>query len=269
MLRNPRRRIQRIPNAESHRMPPTMPQQRGIFICPLYSWSNFLSRFYTSLLGFVYRSRDMTRLDLIPPSSTSYPASLSGYKPARRLIVLVPDLESDYIPATRRIWELANAQGANVQFLGLCKGTRQELNLRRVLATMSAMVKDDKVSTEAKVEIGTSWMDVVKRNYQMGDMIVCFAEQSAGLLHRPLNQILESNLNFPVYILSSLYPQKTKSNWLSPVMLWSGAIGIIISFCILQVKIDQLPKDWFQNALLIFSIIPEFWLIWVWNSLFR
>ena len=76
---------------------------------------------------------------------------------------------------------------------------------------MSAMVNYGEVSAEAKVEIGTSWVDVVKRNYQTGDMIVCFAEQRAGLLHRPLSQILESNLNFPVYILSGLYPQKYKS----------------------------------------------------------
>jgi hypothetical protein len=32
-----------------------MPQQRGIFICPLYDWSNFLSPFYVFLLRFVYR----------------------------------------------------------------------------------------------------------------------------------------------------------------------------------------------------------------------
>ena len=210
----------------------------------------------------------MTRLNSLPPSLTSFPASLSKHEPARRLIVLVPDLESDYIPAIHRIWELANAQRANVQFLGLGKDTRQELSLRRVLATISTMVQDDKVSTETKVEIGTSWVDVVKRNYQTGDMIVCFAEQRAGLLHRPLSQILKSNLNFPVYILSGLYPQKRKTNWLSQIIVWSGSIGIIISFCILQAKIDQLPKDWFQNVLLIFSIIPEVWLIWVWNSRF-
>jgi hypothetical protein len=210
----------------------------------------------------------MTRLESIPPSSTLFPASLAGYEPASRLIVLVPNLESDYIPAIRRIWELANAQRVRVQFLGLCKDTRQELSLRRVLTTMSAMVQDDKVSTEAKVEIGTSWVDVVKRNYQTGDMIVCFDEQRAGLLRRPLSQILESNLNFPVYILSGLYPQKSKSNWLSQIIVWSGSIGIIMGFCILQVKIDQLPKDWFQNALLLFSILPEVWLIWVWNSRF-
>jgi hypothetical protein len=211
----------------------------------------------------------MTRLDSIPPCSTSFPASLSEHEPARRLIILVPDLETDYIHVIRRVWELANAQRVRVQFLGLCKDTRQELSLRRVLAVMSTMVQDDKVSTEAKVEIGTSWVDVIKRNYQTGDMIVCFAEQRAGLLHRPLSQILESNLNFPVYILSGLYSQKCKTNWLSQVIVWSGSLGIIIGFCISQIKIDQLPKDWFQNALLIFSIIPELWLIWVWNNLFR
>ena len=211
----------------------------------------------------------MTRLDSIPPSSTSFPTPLSKNEPARRLIVLVSDLESNYVPTIRRISELANAQCANVQFLGQCKDTRQELSLRRVLATMTMMMQLGGVSAEAKVEIGTNWVDIIKRNYQTGDMIVCFAEQRAGLLHRPLSQILKSNLNFPMYVLSGLDPQIYKANWLSQVIAWSGSLGIIISFCILQVKIDQLPKDWFQNALLIFSIIPELWLILVWNNLFR
>ena len=132
---------------------------------------------------------------------------------------------------------------------------------------MSAMIRDDKISSEARIEIGTNWVDIVKRNSQKGDMIVCFKEQRAGLLHRPLSQILESNLSFPVYILSGLYPQKSRSNWLSKVIVWSGSIGIIIGFYILQAKIAQLQKDWFQNALLIFSIMLEFSMIW--NNLFR
>jgi len=197
--------------------------------------------------------------------------SLLGTKPAHRLIVLVPDLESDYIPAIRKIWELANAQHARIKFLSLCKDTAKEPGLHRQLITMSALsalVGGDEVSTEAKVEIGMSWVDVVKQNSETGDMIVCFEEQRAGILRRPLSRILEASLNFPVYILSGLYPEKSKSNWLSQVMVWSGSIGIVICFAILQVKIVQLPKDWFQNVLFIFSIIPEFWLILVWNNLF-
>ena len=211
----------------------------------------------------------MNKLYPIPASLTASHASLSGPKPVHRLIVLVPEMESDYIPAVRRIWEMANAQHAHVQFLGLSKNAANEPSLQRQLVTMSALVGDDEVSAESKVEIGTSWVDAVKRNSQTGDMIVCFEEQRAGLLNRPLSQILETNLRFPVYILSGLYPQKSRPNWLSQVIVWSGSIGIIIGFYILQVKINQLPKDWFQNALFIFSIILEFSLIWIWDSLFR
>ena len=215
----------------------------------------------------------MNRLDTKPHNSSASisPISHSDIVPIHRLIVLVPDADLDYAAATRRVWELANELGAHIQFIGLCKDVAKEPSLHRQLITMSALsalVGGDEVSTEAKVEIGTNWVDVVKRNSQTGDMIVCFEEQRAGLLHRPLSQILEASLNFPVYILSGLYPQKSKSNWLSQVIVWSGFIGIIICFGILQVKIVQLPKDWFQNVLFILSIIPEFWLILVWNNLF-
>ena len=208
----------------------------------------------------------MTHIDSIPPSLASFTASLSLLEPAQRLIVLVPDLEWDYIPAIHRIWELANFQPARVLFISLCKDPKQELSLRRALVILSAMVQDGKITVEMNVEIGMNWVDVVKRNYEMGDTVVCFAEQRVGLLHKPLSQILQSNLKIPVYILSGLYRQN--SDWLSQVIVWSGFIGIMIGFYMLQVKIVQIHKDWFQNILLILSIIPELGLIWAWNNLF-
>jgi hypothetical protein len=45
-------------------------------------------------------------------------------------------------------------------------------------------------------------------------------------------------------------------------------MAIIIGFGVLQARVVQLPEGWLQSVLLILSIIPEFWLIWVWNSLF-
>jgi hypothetical protein len=196
-------------------------------------------------------------------------ASHSDMEPVGRLIVLVP-ADSDYATATRRIWELAIATGTRIQFLGLCKDAAQEPSLRRELVTMSALVQDGKVSTEATVEIGTSWVDVVKRNYQTGDMIVCFAEQRAGLLQRPLSQMLNSELDAPVYIITGLYGQKHLSwNWISQTLAWSGFIGIMIGFFWLQVEIDQLPRGVANITLLILSIPAEIWLIWVWNNLFR
>ena len=210
----------------------------------------------------------MTKIDIIPASLTSASTSLLGPERSGRLIVLVPDMAADYIPAIGKIWELANSQHASVLLLSLYKDTTQELGLRRGLATLCAMLQDGRISTEVRIEIGTNWVDFVKRNYQTGDLIVCFAEQRAGLLHRPLSQILQSNLNIPVYIISGRHLPKPKSKLLFQVMAWVGFLGILAGFFVLQIKIDQLSEGGIQNILLILSIIPEFWLILVWNGLF-
>ena len=218
----------------------------------------------------------MNKLDLHPrtvtfnaktltPGNDSVNTSLEN---ACRLIVLIP-ADSDYNAATRRVWELATATAKQVLFLGLCRDTVQEPSLRRQLVTISALVGDGRVRTESKVEIGTDWVEAVKRNYQAGDMIVCFAGHRTGLWHRPLSQILKSNFKAPVYLLSGLPPQSLpQPNWLSQTMAWLGSIGIIIVSAFLQIRITSLPQDWGQTTLLILSVIGEVWLIWGWNSLF-
>ena len=183
-----------------------------------------------------------------------------------RLIVLIP-AGSDYTAETQRIWKLADTTCRRVLLLSLCNTTAEELRLRRQLAAMSALIGNVRVSTETKIEIGTSWLDAVRASYRTGDRIVCFSEHRAGLLHRPVHQILEANLGATVYILWEHHPQKTRPDWFSQSVVWLGLIAIISSFGILQARIAQLPKDWFQNVLFILSILIEFWLIWVWNSL--
>jgi hypothetical protein len=98
---------------------------------------------------------------------------------------------------------------------------------------------------------------------------VCFAEQHIGLSHKPLSQVLQSDLNVPLYILSGLYPQiDSHPNWLAQAAAWTGSIAIILGFFLLQVKSDHLTKDWSHIILPVLSIPLEVWLIWMWNSLF-
>jgi hypothetical protein len=109
--------------------------------------------------------------------------------------------------------------------------------------------QDARVSAQAKVEIGTNWVEAVKRNYQAGDMIVCFAEQRAGLLHKPLSQILESNLKVPLYILSGLSPlEPSVSSWVPQAAAWAGSIGVIAGAFLLQSRIVLMPQDWTQTT---------------------
>lgn len=202
-----------------------------------------------------------------PPALTVTPASFPHLQPARRLIVLVPRLDADLTAATRRVWELANATDAHIQFLGLYSDPAQEPSLRRELVTMSAMVKDGRVSAEAIVIFGKDWVAVVKSRWQAGDTVVCFDEQRVGLSRKPLSQVLLSDLDVPLYILSGLYPQNdSHSNWTAQLVAWIGSLAIILGFLVLQVKTIPLAKDW-TIVLQLLSIPVEAWSIWVWNSL--
>jgi hypothetical protein len=204
-------------------------------------------------------------------SSVSLAYDIDAYtdlESARRLIVLVP-ADTDYAAVTHRIWKLANAFGCQILFLSLCPDEAQESSLRRQLITMSAMIQDGKLCVDARLEIGSNWVSAVRSEVQEGDMIVCFAEQRAGLLHRPLSQILQSDLKAPVHILSGLSPQNpSQSNWRSQIMGWIGSMGIIAGAFLLQIRIVAMPRDWAQTILLILSVSAEIWLIGVWNSLF-
>lgn len=192
-----------------------------------------------------------------------FPSDTHG---VNRLIVLVP-VDSDYLTATQRIWELAIATRARVHLLGLCIKRAEEPALHRQLVMMSAMLADGRVDVEPKVEIGADWIGAVKRSYQKGDMVICFAEQHAGPWHRPLRQILASNLNYPVYILSGLYPQKpSEKKWFFKAAAWVGSSFIIIGSFILQARIALLPENGVQTTLWILSLIFELWLILAWNN---
>ena len=209
------------------------------------------------------------------PANTRKDSSVSRYwlhsqestpAPAQRLILLIPsDLEHPLVP--HRIWELANAMHYRVQLLGVCRRGFDEPGLRRQLATLAALIGHGGVSVEVKIESKTSWLQAVWANYHPGDLIVCFAEQR-GFLHKPLQQILETRLDAAVYVLSEPQTQKTKGRWLSQVLGWSGSFVIILAFGFLQARISQLTEDWFQSVLFILSMVPEFWLIWVWNRLY-
>ena len=222
----------------------------------------------------------MIKLDSNFPSLTVTPAPSpetvilhtdihTNLNTARQLIVLIPNAESDCTPALHRIWELAHVLQCSVLFLGLCGDVLEEPKLRRALITTAALIQDGRVSVETKTEIGNNWLKVVHSNWREGDLILCFANQQAGLLQRPLGQILESKLNTTVYVLPWLETTAHRTvGWLSTLTLWGGFIATAVGFFILQVNIDKAMKGGLQTMMLVLTVLVEFWLIWVWNKLF-
>lgn len=209
----------------------------------------------------------MSKLDIVDTPVTISP--FSGAVAGRRLIVLVSDAESDYTPAVHRIWEMANALGSRVQFLGLCRDAAEEPSLRRQLVTLSALAQGGNVPAEIRIEFGTDWVAAIKSDLKNSDTVVCFSEQYAGPSHRPLGQILQSNLDAPVTILSGLAPQERSGpHWFKQTLAWTGSLAIVLGFFLLQTRIEPGMGDWAQKTLLFISILFEGSLLLVWNSLF-
>ncbi|HMB24365.1 MAG TPA: hypothetical protein VKP08_16085 [Anaerolineales bacterium] len=216
----------------------------------------------------------MNKLNVHNPSLIDLPAPESEATvrmtaPERfgRLIVLVPP-DADCARVTRRICKLATETKSDVQLLGLCKDPAQELALRRELVTVSTLIQDVRIYAEVKIEVGTNWLDAVKRNYQDGDALVCVTDPSIGIRQRSFSQILESTIKGPIYILSETKPTQSRSSIFSQVLAWAGVLGIIVGFFILQMKLVQVSKDWTQTVILILLLIPEFGAIWLWNLIF-
>lgn len=211
----------------------------------------------------------MNTLDNNPTVLTLPSASFPNLRPVNRLIVLVPESLADPVWAARKIWELAKSLDGSVQLVGLCKDLVQEPSLRRQLVFLSVMLSDGFVSVESKVEYGNNWLKVVKSNWHGGDVIVCFDGQHTGLTHRPLGQLIESNLKLNVYVLNGGDQVRTAHpNWLSSAIAWAGSLSILAAFFWMQAQIIEIPQVWAQNALMYLSIPIEVGLIWGWNTLF-
>lgn len=211
----------------------------------------------------------MLKLDPIPPSLTLPSASPLNLRPARRLIVLIPGIETDFAPVMHRVWELAHVLECGVLFLGLCRDVSEEPGLRRALITLSALVQEGCVSAAVKAEVGNDWLRVIRSNWREGDLIVCFVEHQTGWMRRPLGQILESKLKATVYILSEMDPPDDQSpSWSSTLLLWAGFAGILIGFLFLQINLDKALEGRVETVMVILTVLVEFWLVWAWNNLF-
>ncbi|MGH2522405.1 MAG: hypothetical protein ACRDH2_07865, partial [Anaerolineales bacterium] len=191
--------------------------------------------------------------------------------PAHRLVVLIPDQDMNDAELARRVWGLASPRGLAILFLGLCDGL-EESRVRRRLATLAAITRDDWVRAEIRLEFEGDWRRSIKAIWRPGDLVVCHAEQTVeawGVGRKPLSQALVSALNAPVYVFSGFYSELPTPPFslASRLFSWAIPLAILAGFFWIQVQIDRLPTDWARTTLFILSVLAEFGLVWIWHRL--
>ncbi|MBL8098060.1 MAG: hypothetical protein JNK81_02710 [Anaerolineales bacterium] len=189
------------------------------------------------------------------------PASFSDLKPARRLVVLIPPFDINLSAFAHRVWELANATGSHILLLGKFDEAQKESKLRRDVATLSAMLKNESILVESNFSFGRDWIHLIRNHLHKGDVLVRVAEHKINYL--------ESQIDSQIYILSDLVSQKdSNSNLFSQLTSVAGSLAIIVGFFMLQVRIIDLTKDGVRTLFLLISLPIGFGLLWAWNSLF-
>ena len=211
----------------------------------------------------------MTQLDSRPPVLTYPIASHSDPQPDHRLIVLLPASEPDSPDLAHRIWKIARSLKADVLLFSLTNNYEEEAQLRRSLITMAAIIKDLDTGADILIEHGNDWVKGIRQIWRRGDTIACYDGQKTGLMRKPLDQILKSNLEAPIYLLSRYQPARNpKPAFILHASAWLGSLAIIAGFLWAEIKIVQLPQDWIHTAAIYVCILVEIILILLWNSLF-
>jgi len=204
------------------------------------------------------------------PTPAELPLDDTTLRPAQRLVVLVPAIINDESELARRIWSMASPRRLSVLYLGLCREIEQEAGARRQLATLAAITRDDWATVETRLQIGTDWTRAVRAVYRPDDLIICHAEQQVaakGFKQQPLSQALLTALDAPVCVLAGFCPQgpSQESKPVSKLFSWLVPIFILAVFFLMQVRIEQLPRDWAHTALLSLSVIVEYALVGLWS----
>jgi hypothetical protein len=211
----------------------------------------------------------MNKIDSLSTSVTLPTSPASDLEPASWLIVIIPSIEADLSAATRRVWELASEGSKRVRFIGLYENATQELILRRQLTGISAMINSAGIYTETEYIFGSDWVAAIVSHSQAGDMVACLANHRIERSNRTLSEMLQANINLPIYILSSSYIRKgANPNWKSMILFWSFSIATLSGFFLLQARINQVTSGGLETAFMLTSAALTLFILWVWNNLF-
>jgi len=187
---------------------------------------------------------------------------------ARRLVVLVPNLDVDEVAFAHEIWNLASPPGLAVLLLGLCLNPNHEPRARRRLVTIAALIREPRVSVEMQLDFGRNWTLSLKGVLDPGDIVICPAGQQVGIFREPLDLSL-ARLGSPVITLLGLYPltRKLIPDFIRGSIFWVVSLAVLFVFFWFQSRILRISEEWVKDTLLSLSVLIELGLLWVWNNL--
>lgn len=191
---------------------------------------------------------------------------------ANRLLVLVPDLDMDEVVLAQRVWSLAQPRALPVLYLGISAGPVRESSVRRRLATLAAITRDNRILVESRYLPVHNWLEAIQAVCRPGDLIVSPPDRALALPsngHRSGRKRLSAIVDAPVHHLpESLFETRPDRGWrLKHFLFWPVSLAAIAGFFWLQAQIDQATQDPIRTILLCISVLAEVGLLMLWHTL--
>jgi hypothetical protein len=190
----------------------------------------------------------------------------AAFRPAGRLVVMVPNGNFDENEFVHRIWKLASITSLPILFLALSTDRESAVYLHRRLVIIAAVAAFGQVKTTTSIIVGKGWLRAIQRMLQPGDLLVCLSEHQVSIQvfgRRILGEYLSTSLNVPIYLIGDLQVDDSsfRLSRYKGALSWFASFAIIIAFALIQIWIDQTTSDPTSTIFLCLLVIVEFLLI--------
>ncbi len=185
-----------------------------------------------------------------------------------KLLVVVPDVIMDEVSFARRARIWPNRKIWIFSFSEKLNSTDTEPRLRRRLVTLSAIAGCGKSRSNYITHTFSTWLDVVSREFNPGDIILCPSRLSSSSTdlyeEEQLYNQFNTNLIFSSGIVKSKEPVHLKQIT-EPIVYWVGIFLILgVSFMI-ESAFEMQIFSWIRIASQAVMLSLEVMLLYAWH----
>jgi hypothetical protein len=188
-----------------------------------------------------------------------------------RLVVLVPGQGLETLALAQWLASPVSLHQPSILFLSVVQSLKEEPCARLQLSDLIALTSGFPVKVESELILGKNWVDAVCEVWQPGDLVICYAGQTVSVpdaARYPLWVALSNRLDASVFALAGFYRESLRRprTRATEVAWWGVALALVAAFGVLQIWISQNVIGWAHQILLIFSVLAEIGLLWIWNQ---
>jgi hypothetical protein len=204
----------------------------------------------------------------------SWRALVPAPHPIRRLLLLLPNVDLNEAMLARALWTLAGEHGSAVHVVALIDDWADEGQVRMRVALLMALSRGSGVELVEHYERDTTdWLDIVRRLYRPGDVIVCHAEQTlpAGKGHfsahlSPLSTHL-AMLHMPVCELRGAIKETPAMTLRHALKVWGLPLLILVVSVAFEILFMRWARGWAewsrQAALATYTALEIVSVVWL------